>query len=141
MSTYKARASDQRMVDEADAGRDLMCAATGCPHRWSVDAGSGKLCSWHAWLPAHQWPQVTQERLDALAERAYAAQHKEPPAVRTMTRAEKLQTLRDLSEATAQAKHGGKKGWARKIIERHEEGECISPLVLRIAQFVARRVA
>ena len=72
MSYSKSR--DMRIADETlDDAKDrqaLMCAATGCPNRWSIDQGNGRLCSWHDRAPASQWPAVTQEQLDAEGDRA-----------------------------------------------------------------------
>lgn len=140
MSTYKSRANDQRAANEVFEGQDLMCSAKGCPHRWSVDAGSGRLCSWHAWSEPHLWPRITQERLDALAERAHRAQFQTPePPPRQMSKAEKIATLQGLRDVAAPKK--GKRDWAFRIVERANSGECVSPLVLRIAQAVAGSAA
>lgn len=136
LRTRAQEAADQRTAQDAMAGRDLMCSAQNCPHKWSVDAGSGRLCSFHAWSEPHLWPRITQERLDAMADRALRAQSEEPkPAPRSMSKAEKIQTLRGLSEASAPKR--GKREWAFRIVERAKSGERVSPLVLRIAQAVA----
>lgn len=70
------RARDQRVADEvshdAAIDRASMCAAHGCPNRWGVDRGDGRLCSAHAWAARHHWPQVTDEQIDASARRAAA---------------------------------------------------------------------
>lgn len=39
----------------------LMCSARGCPMRWSVDFGKGKLCTWHDITAPHSWPALTEE--------------------------------------------------------------------------------
>lgn len=49
----------------------LMCQANGCPNRWAVDAGGGRLCSAHQWASRPLWPQVTQEQQDAETDRAF----------------------------------------------------------------------
>lgn len=67
------RSRDQRIADEAHADLSLLCGATGCPNRWSVDAGNGRLCSAHAWVGRHLWPQITHEQQDAETDRARAA--------------------------------------------------------------------
>lgn len=139
MSTYRSRAAEQRIVEDVSAGQDLMCSAHGCQHRWSVDAGSGKLCSWHAWSEPHRWPQITQERLDAMAARAHREQYREPSQPKVMTKAEKVQTLRSLRDAVAPTP--GRKDWAQRIVSRAKDGERVSPLVLRIAQTVVSRKA
>jgi hypothetical protein len=139
MNTYRSRVSEQRVADDFEAGRDLMCSARGCPHRWSVDCGSGRLCSWHGWAAPHLWPQITQERLDALADRAHKAQYKQPAVVRNLSKVEKMQALQGLQDMAAQPKKGTKRDWAHRIVDRHETGEVISPLVLSMARFVSKR--
>lgn len=75
------RSRDERIADDAGADRQLLCSAHGCPNRWAVDAGNGRLCSAHAWVGRHLWPQVTQEQQDAETDRARAAMNDpEPPA-------------------------------------------------------------
>jgi hypothetical protein len=69
---------DQRIADDSIADRALLCIAGGCPNLWSVDAGNGRLCSAHAWADPHHWPQITQEQLDAQADRAL--RNASPPA-------------------------------------------------------------
>ena len=73
-STYARQRRDERTADDAlGSGARLRCQAHGCPNCWSVDAGSGRCCSAHAWVGRHLWPQVTQEQLDAETNRARAA--------------------------------------------------------------------
>lgn len=139
MSTYRSRAADQRSADEFASGQELMCGAQGCPHRWSVDAGAGKLCSWHAWSPAHLWPQITQERLNAMTAAAISAQRQAPPPP-SMSKEEKLVTLRALRDIVAAPKTTGRTGWARKIIAKAKDGLRVSPLVLKMAQDVVGRL-
>ena len=138
MSTYRSRALEQRAANDHDDQRDLMCAAQGCPHRWSVDAGSGRLCSAHAWSDPHQWPRITQEQIDRMADRAMRAQQPGPPA-RPVTTTEKRRILQGLLTASAAVSQAGRKDWAHRIVERAEAGECVSPLVLRMAQAVTRK--
>jgi hypothetical protein len=141
MSTYRSRAADQRTAEDAVAGHDLMCAAQGCPHRWSVDAGAGKLCSAHAWAPSHRWPQITQERLDALAERALQAQRQElMPPPKPVSHAEKTAILRKLREVASAPRTVGRTAWARQILANAKEGVRVSPLVMRMAQEVVGRL-
>lgn len=89
MSYSKSR--DMRIADETlDDAKDrqaLMCAATGCPNRWSIDQGNGRLCSWHDRAPEIQWPAVTQEQLDAEADRAMRRCLPAPPTPRVDKRA------------------------------------------------------
>jgi hypothetical protein len=137
MSSYKTRAHDQRVVEEVAAGKELMCAASGCPHCWSVDAGAGRLCSWHAWSDPHLWPQITQEQLESMADKA--RQRREPVTPKAMSRAEKAAAVAALREVAA--KKNPRKDWARRIVERVRNGARVTPLVLKMAQAVARRPA
>ena len=46
---------------------DVMCAADGCPNRWTVHCeGRSCLCSAHAWAHPKAWPQITQEQVEWL---------------------------------------------------------------------------
>lgn len=86
---------DDRIATETAVDRRFMCIATGCPNRWSVDAGKGRMCSAHAWSEPHQWPSVTQEQLDAETDWArYAAA--ERPAKAPLSASEKVGILRRL---------------------------------------------
>lgn len=135
--TYRSRAADQRVADEFSAGQDLMCSAQGCPHRWSVDAGSGKLCSWHAWSEPHRWPQITQERIDALADRALRKQREEVKQLpRSMSHAEKMQTLRNMIAACNEQAQTGRSDWAYRLIDWHKCGVRVSYLPLKMAHEV-----
>lgn len=138
MSSYKSRASDRRAANDAVAGQELMCAATGCPHRWSVDAGAGRLCSWHAWSDPHYWPQITQERLDAVADKA-RDQCRDRPATKALSRAEKTAILTSLRNVLKPRQ--GRKDWAQRILDRSRDGEHISQLVLKMARDALLRVA
>jgi hypothetical protein len=134
MSSYKSRAADQRVADDVVAGQELMCSATGCPHRWSVDAGSGRLCSWHAWSDPHLWPQITGEQLDAMADRARRNESRQYVEQKPLSRAEKIALLQSLREAIAPRK--GRKDWAQRILDRVRDGFRVTPLVLKMARAV-----
>lgn len=134
MSSYKSRAADQRVVDDVVAGQELMCCATGCPHRWSVDAGAGRLCSWHAWSDPHHWPQITQEQLEAQSEKAYRNQSRQPVTPKALSRAEKTEILKTLRVALGPKK--GRKDWAARILDRVRDGGRVTPLVLKMARSV-----
>lgn len=76
--SYRDRARDLRVADDVVADNDLMCAAHGCPNRWSVQRGGERgLCSAHAWADPKMWPIVTQEQQDA----AVQAQQRAPASV------------------------------------------------------------
>lgn len=51
----------KKKTESYDDGKDLMCSAHGCPQRWSVEGGNGRLCSYHAWEPTQNWPRITQD--------------------------------------------------------------------------------
>lgn len=110
---------DQRIAEEVNSDRKLMCSAAGCPNRWTVDAGNGRACSAHAWADAKQWPAITREQQARESDRAmYGATTQKP--VRYVSKAEaleKLATLRLGSEPMNPI------GWALKLKERDEAGE------------------
>lgn len=135
MSSYKARASDHRAAEDIAAGHELMCAATGCPHRWSVDLGSGRLCSWHAWSDPHLWPQITGEQLDAMTDRARRNESRQPVTQKALSRDEKVALPKSLRGAIGPRK--GRKDWAQRILDRVRDGARVTPLVLKMARSVA----
>lgn len=102
------RTRDERVADETHAEAALMCGATGCPNRWSVDAGNGRLCSAHAWVGRHLWPQITDEQQWAETERARRAMEDQPAANCTRRDPERmakaLAKLAKQKEGTAWAK-------------------------------------
>jgi hypothetical protein len=51
----------QQQPDDEPKRDPSLCAAKGCPMRWSCDMGNGKLCSWHDRAPPHAWPQIAAE--------------------------------------------------------------------------------
>lgn len=121
MSSYREK-RDQRIADDHTQDSALMCRANGCPNHWSVSAENGACCSAHAWSDARYWPQITQEQLDAAADRALrkAAQMHQPepvPDVRRL-RAE----LAKLGNAMRGATQNPKR-WAWLIKAREERGE------------------
>lgn len=77
---------DERIANDVGADSALLCGAHGCPNRWAVDAGNGRLCSAHAWAGRHLWPQITQEAQDAETDRARAAFDAPPPVDETPRR-------------------------------------------------------
>jgi len=121
-----ANKRDQRIADETGIAQALMCTAHGCPNRWSVDAGNGKLCSAHAWVEPHLWPQISQEQQDAETERAWEASKAGPkPEVRHWSKAEKVAVLRELRTLfTGQTKHP--RAWAFALRDREQRGEKLS---------------
>lgn len=79
-TAYQQR-RDQRIADDYSVDQALMCAAAGCPNRWSVSLGNGRgTCSAHTWAQAEHWPGITQREVDRETERAYQAAVERPPA-------------------------------------------------------------
>lgn len=121
MSYSKSR--DMRIADETlDDAKDrqaLMCAATGCPNRWSIDQGNGRLCSWHDRAPASQWPAVTQEQLDAEGDRARSRYLPAPP----VPRVDKRDVLQKLAEFSQRMRTSvPSRQWAYDMRERERAG-------------------
>lgn len=115
MSYTKARES-------VDLGSALQCAATGCPNVWTVDDGGARLCSAHHGAPARQWPQITSEQLDEVAERARWAAEPKPEPVQ-LTRAEKVDVLARLRGTLTDNATRNWRAWAVRLKERHRRGE------------------
>ncbi len=116
--------------------RSGMCDAHGCPNRWAVDFGAGRLCSAHSRASFHLWPQVTQEQIDAETDRAWRrSQHVEPAPVRSMSRADKAAAIASLREL-ASGPRGNPLAWARSLASRDAAGERLT-----IAQRAAYRDA
>lgn len=114
------RSRDQRIADDVGQDRSLMCAATGCPNRWSIDRGDGRLCSWHDRAQPHMWPLVTQEQQHAETERLYRPKLKEPV---TVDREAGIRALRNF-------RVGGQddpKAWAKLLMAREKSGERLTP--------------
>ena len=100
-----------------DSYGELMCAARGCPNRWSVDAGNGRLCSRHAWKPAVEWPGITEDIKSAPVPTMSAAEY------RQVTDQEKLDILRKVEQMFS---HANPKRWAYALKERESRGERLS---------------
>lgn len=124
MSSYREK-RDQRIANEVDQDQSLMCRAMGCPNRWSVSADSGACCSWHAWSDTRLWPQITQEQLDAAAERALrkAAQTTQPQPVPDVRRLRAA--LAKLADGLRGATQNPKR-WAWLLKAREESGESLT---------------
>jgi len=99
-----------------DGYRELMCIARGCPNRWSVDAGNGKLCSAHAWVDSSKWGQVTRD----MAARSLDGETEK--AIRKVTDEEKVQILRKLQSIGVKEN----RLWAEALREREQRGEKLS---------------
>lgn len=111
---------DNRIADESTDERTLMCRASGCPHRWSVNF-EVPLCSAHSRCTSPQeWPRVTQALLDAEADRAMNPPQK--PAERYATKEEGLAAL----EKLRQMGRGDPRRWAKVLKRREERGRPLS---------------
>lgn len=116
---YAQNRRDLAIADEVNNDKKLICVASGCPNRWTVDAGNGRLCSAHAWADPKQWPSITREQQSREADRAmYGTTTQKPARIVSKTEAmEKLATLRLGSEPMNPI------GWALRLKERDEAGE------------------
>lgn len=100
--------------NQEDSYNTLMCAAHGCPQRWSVDAGKGRLCSRHAWVPANTWGEVTRSMT---SESAFGV--KEAAQAAEATRFEIVRKAYDKAPDHFKA-------WAYALRAREESGERLS---------------
>lgn len=100
----------------------LRCRAAGCPNRWSVDRGNGPHCSAHEWAPAHQWPIITREQIDAARDRADDAAH---PTPTQQYKRPDPKRLREYFERLADGirKAGKGREWAVALQVREDSGE------------------
>jgi len=122
-SAYARSRRDQAAADGVPERTALDCSAAGCPRRWSVDGGGGKLCSAHAWVSPGLWPRVTQELLDADADAARAtAAPRSPP--RHVSRDERLAVLEALRGVVARGTAA--RQWAVRLQQREQAGERLS---------------
>lgn len=119
MSTANYR--DQRNADAAHDDRALMCVAGGCPNLWSVDAGDGRLCSAHAASENRHWPQITQEQLDALADRAL--RNASPPAPPPRPDVARLRSELGRLAQSMRERAQSPREWAHKLRDRNQCGE------------------
>lgn len=92
--------------------RELMCSAHGCPQRWSVDGSKGRLCSFHAWVQPHEWPRITE---DLQRTGPWRLSTQEPINLKDEFR-------------------GDPRGWAKRLINRHEAGEKLNQTALAMAK-------
>lgn len=112
---------DRKVADEYGVDTSLNCGARGCPNRWSIDGGEGRLCTAHSRVPMHQWGLVTQEQQHAETERARQSQR--PTAVpRHVTQAEKVAILTSMQRILPKAD----KGWAHALKARQDAGEYLT---------------
>lgn len=96
--------------ESSDAYQSLMCIAHGCPNRWSVDGGKGRLCSKHAWVPASTWGEVTR---NMASESAFGSQ------TRQIIDDQKFAIIRKAYEKARDPN----RAWAEALRAREQSGE------------------
>lgn len=107
--------------------QQTMCQAHGCPNRWSINDGKGKLCRWHHAAEPMDWPGITDQLRRGI----------EPVVQRQESQQVNTDRLRGvMSEFRSFGKARADKSWAYKLKEREESGEH-----LNIAQRNAWRAA
>lgn len=119
--SYKNHVRDNAIADEANVDRSLMCPAQGCQNRWSVDGERGRACSAHYWADPREWPRITQQLLDADAERALRyGRVRVPPSAPKLTTQERRAAVQALQACCKQAPD---RTWAAQLQARHQRGE------------------
>ena len=94
----------------------LSCSAHGCPLPWSVEGGKGRLCSFHAWSEPDEWFRITVDLQNTgpwLLDRREAIE------------------LKDEFRCDP-------RGWAKRLIKRHEAGEKLNQTALQMAKDALR---
>lgn len=108
-----------------DTGQDLMCAAHGCPMKWSVQTeGINNLCSAHAWALKGNWPSVT----DRLTDEIVAKQSAIKTTPRPVSDQEKQKIIASQRQLMAGAKttQADPKAWAKRLQRKEDEGLTLS---------------
>lgn len=134
-SAYAQQKRDQRTADEVVDTRGLMCIS-GCPNRWSIDGGRGRLCSAHAWAPQHQWGQITQGQIEAVAAQSWRAQQQaDAEQAPPMSRAQRQAAVAAL-RALALGQKGDPMAGARRLrdAELHRGGRLENGLLMTRSQ-------
>jgi hypothetical protein len=124
MSTYRnRRANGGDANGDGGVPQELMCFAQGCPNRWSVDMGNGRLCSAHDRAEPHRWPEITQvqqwdeterARLRGEAKAELPSRFTDPVRMRAVFR-RYAQKVREREQDPLR--------WARRLKAREEGGE------------------
>lgn len=134
-TAYSRNRRDERVADDATVPTGLMCAASGCPNRWSVDGGGMRCCSAHAWAETREWPRITAQQQDAETDRAYRGSLADaaPPAP-----APKADPRR-LAAALSRLKVGASSGRSprQRVVDRLREIERDRPLTLAQREILA----
>lgn len=90
-------------------GKSLMCVAHGCPMKWSVEISDLRACSYHAWVDPKKWPSIT-ERLQHGG--AWVLGH-----------------LREIDTGSYK---GHPKAWAMRLKDRHDAGEGLTDVQVKM---------
>lgn len=111
---------------EGDKLAGLMCAAHGCPNRWSIDMGNGRLCRFHDGAEKDYWPEITQAQQWAETERARLRGEAKPvaPPLSDVQKTRILNRARNVFAAMAEQKDP--KAWACKLRDREQAGEALN---------------
>lgn len=121
-TTYAQNRRDHAIANEAaegfEADAKMRCIATNCPNRSTVDAGSGRLCSAHAWADPKQWPSITREQNAREADRAMFGASRQKPS-RTVSKVEALEKLASLRIGV----QADPLAWAWRLKARDERGD------------------
>lgn len=118
-----------------DRGIPLRCTAPGCPNRWSVDMGNGRLCSWHDRATKNHWQQVTDGQLYAQTERARRVTAPKP-YTKPLTVVEELSILASLKGLVQGL---NPRAWAYRLMAKRERGEKLSAAQRKcLAEFESR---
>jgi hypothetical protein len=113
---------NKQMENDIDAEQRLMCQAHNCVNRWSVESGSGRLCSAHAWADPMDWGSVTrQEASKALV--GHVSKTHEP--MEPMSVEEKKYILERFKEVM-QTTSKDHKAWAHRLRQREKDGDRMS---------------
>jgi hypothetical protein len=88
--------NNEKIYDDHETEKALMCQARECPNRWSVDKGE-KLCTAHAWEPPNRWPIITNMQLNAYARHTEKQQQEPAPKLSNDEKIAILSKLRVLT--------------------------------------------
>lgn len=108
--------SIKKPVEDTNDG--LGCGAMGCPMKWAVEAGNGRLCSYHAWEEPTKWHGITESL------------RRDGPWV--LTHRKSIYDLRDDKYS------GNPKGWAYRLRDKHEAGEKLGQAHIAMYQAALR---
>ena len=113
---------DQRIADESEPDRKMMCGANGCPNLWSTS--DVHLCRWHAAAPAHRWPEVTRDMHDHITDQALSFCN-DKPVSSPLSREEKSAILECLRTVFTGPKDPLE--WVCALEAKKASGERLSP--------------